>query len=109
MRIYIDNRVYDELDRFYTISMQIHASLDYDTVVAKIDRLEKALTEFADYAEIFHKHPYRHDWDQLGYYEYSVEKFHFAYKVYQLPSGEKILYYHDVVHDTLNYNPNEAQ
>ena len=30
-----------------------------------------------------------------------------VYKVYRLPSGEKALYYHDAVHDTLNYNPEE--
>ena len=49
----------------------------------------------------------KREWKQAGYYEYYTEGFHFAYKVYRLPSGEKALYYHDAVHDTLNYNPEE--
>ena len=107
MIVYIDNRVYDVLDQFYEVSMRNHITLDYQTVAAKIDRLEKAMNDFAPYAEKFHRKPYRRDWQEAGYYEYDVERFHFAYCVYQLPSGEKVLYYHDAVHDTLNYNPED--
>ena len=107
MIVYIDQKVYDVLDRFYEVSMQNHVALNYQTVIAKIDRLEQAMNEFAEYAEVFHREPYRNDWRKAGYFEYDVERFHFAYRIYQLPSGEKVLYFHDAVHDTLNYNPEE--
>lgn len=74
---------------------------------AKIDRLEKALYDFADYAEMFHGEPYRRDWREAGYNQYNVEGFNFAYRVYVLPTGEKLLYYHDAVHDSLNCNPED--
>jgi len=109
MIVYVDNKVYDVLDRFYEASMRAHITLDFPTVVAKIDRLEQALYDFAKYAEIFHRTPYKRDWQEAGYYEYYTEGFHFAYNVYSLPSGEKVLYYHDAVHDTLNYNPEEKE
>jgi len=107
MIVYIDNKVYAVLDNFYEISMRNHITLDYSTVEAKINRLEQAMYEFSKYAESFHRTPYRRDWQTAGYYEYYYEGFHFAYKVYQLPSGEKVLYFHDAVHDSLNYNPED--
>lgn len=107
MKVYIDNKVYEVLDNFYDVSMRNHISLDYPIVIAKINRLEKAMRDFAEYAEIFHINPYKREWQEAGFYEYYTEGFHFAYKVYCLSSGEKVLYYHDAVHDTLNYNPEE--
>ena len=74
---------------------------------AKIDRLEHSMLQFAEYAEVFHKEPYRQDWHKAGYYEYITEDFHFAYRVYVLPNGEKVLRYHDAVHSYLNYNQGE--
>ena len=41
MIVYIDEIVYNVLDEFYDASMRKHPSLDYQTVIAKIDRLEK--------------------------------------------------------------------
>ena len=108
MTVYIDNKVYDVLEHFYDVSMRLHVTLDYPTVIAKMDRLEQSLYHFANFAEMFHRKPYRRDWQEAGYFDYYVEGFHFAYTVYQLQSGEKVLYYHDVVHDTLNYNPEEG-
>ncbi len=107
MKVYIDNQVYRVLDEFYDASMRKHITLDYQTIIEKIDRLEKALYDFADFAECFQRQPYRKDWQKAGYYEFYVEGFHFAYRVYQLPFGEKVLYYHDAVHSTLNYNPED--
>lgn len=107
MIVYIDNLVYQVLEEFYDASMKKHITLDYPTVKAKIDRLEAAMYDFADKAESVHTEPYRRDWKTAGYNELYVEGFHFAYMVYILPNGEKVLYYHDAVHDTLNYNPEE--
>ena len=65
------------------------------------------MLQFANYAEILHKEPYREDWRSKGYYEFVAEDFHFAYRVYRLPNGEKVLRYHDAVHSLLNYNPED--
>lgn len=62
MKIYIDKLVYQVLDEFYDASMKNHITLDYPTVVAKIDRLEQAMYDFADKAEKVHTEPYRRDW-----------------------------------------------
>ena len=51
MRVYIDDLVYQVLDIFYTASMKNHITLDYPTVLNKIDRLEKALYDFAPYGD----------------------------------------------------------
>lgn len=107
MKVYIDNKVYQVLDTFYEESMKKHVTLDLETVLAKIDRLEKAMYDFAAVAEIVQKKPYRKDWKAAGLLEFYVEGFHFAYNFYSLPSGETVLYYCDAVHDTLNYNPED--
>lgn len=107
MNVYIDKLVYQVLDKFYDASMKKYITLDYPTVLAKINRLEQAMQDFSSCAEKVHNVPYRKDWREAGYQELYVEQFHFAYKIYSLPSGEKVLYYHDAVHDTLNYNPEE--
>ena len=109
MKVYIDKQVYQVLDAFYDASMKKHITLDLPTVLAKIDRLEQAMYNFAPYAGKITNLPYRKDWQAKGYSELYVEQFHFAYKLYSLPTGETVLYYHDAVHDTLNYNPNDKK
>ena len=89
---------------FYIASIRLHETLDEDTCLRKIDRLEQSMRHFARYAEIFHKKPYRQDWDDAGWYDYCTEDFHFAYTVNVLPDGRKVLVYHDAVHSLLNHN-----
>lgn len=107
MRVVIDPQVYNVLDEFYKASREAHITLGLSECLAKIERLEFSMRQFAEYAEIFHKEPYRQDWRDAGYYEYITEDFHFAYRVYVLPNGEKVLIYHDAVHSFLNYNQGE--
>ncbi len=107
MKVVIDPKVYDTLKEFYVVSCRVHFSLEYSTCVAKMKRLERAMFDFSNYAEILHKTPYREDWRAMGYYEFVTEDFHFAYRVYKLPNGEKVLRYHDAVHSLLNYNPED--
>ena len=107
MRVYIDDLVYQVLDIFYTTSMKNHITLDYSTVLNKIDRLEKALYDFAPYAEKINNVPYRKDWQKAGYREYYAEGFHFAYDIYYLPTGEQVVFYCDAVHDKTNINPED--
>lgn len=107
MRVVIDPLVYNVLDEFYQASREAHVTLGLSECLDKINRLEQSMLRFADYAEVFHKEPYRHDWREAGYYEYVIEDFHFAYRVYLLPNGEKVLRYHDAVHSFLYYNIGE--
>ena len=107
MKVVIDSQVYNVLDEFYEKSREAHVTLGLSECLAKIDRLEHSMLQFAEYAEVFHKEPYRQDWCKAGYYEYITEDFHFAYRVYVLPNGEKVLRYHDAVHSYLNYNQGE--
>lgn len=108
MKVYIDSRVYQVLQDFYDKSIDRHPALDYETVIRKTIRLEQAMYDFAEYAEIFHTQPYRKDWHLKGYFEFVHEDFHFAYKVYCSTTGEKIVIYHDACHSLLNYNPEDA-
>ncbi len=104
MKVYIDNHVIDVMWSFYEKSIQLHPALDYMTVINKIDRLEKAMLEFSAFADAFHKEPYLSRWRDAGYLEFVCEDFHFAYKIYHLPSGERVLRFHDAVHSLLNHN-----
>lgn len=108
MKVYIDHRVYEVMQNFYDISIDLHPSLDYETISRKIVRLEQAMYDFAKHALIFHKDPYRRDWKENGYYEFEHEDFHFAYRVYISESGELVVRYHDAVHSLLNHNPEEG-
>ena len=101
MKTYVDNHVFDVMWEFYEKSLELHPALDYATVINKINRLEKALYEFSAYADIFHREPYLPQWRDAGYLEFVCEDFHFAYKIYHLPTGEKILRFHDAVHSLL--------
>lgn len=103
MKVVINPEVFDILDDFYRISRDRHITLSLETCLAKIDRLETAIMDFAKYAEILHSEPYRDDWKKKGYNEFIAEDFHFAYKIYVLPDGEKVLRIHDAVHSLLNH------
>ena len=107
IKVVIDKKVFTVLNEFYTISCREHVTLGFEECIAKINRLERAMRDFSEYAEIIHKVPYRKDWQAHGYSEFIAEEFHFAYKVYILPNGEKVLRYHDAVHSYLNYNPED--
>ena len=80
MKVVIDPQVYNVLDEFYEKSREAHVTLGLSECLAKIDRLEHSMLQFAEYAEVFHKEPYRQDWHKAGYYEYITEDFHFAYR-----------------------------
>ena len=108
MKVRVDNRVYEVMEDFYDKSMDAHPTLDYETVIRKTLRLEQAMCDFAEQAEIFHRTPYRKDWQEKGYREFVHEDFHFAYKVYQTSDGEKVVQFHDACHSLLNYNPEDA-
>ena len=104
MEVLIKPKVYAAMKEFYIASIRLHETLDEATCMKKMQRLEDAMLRFSHYAEIFHKRPFRYDWNANGWYDFCTEDFHFAYTVNILPDARKVLVYHDAVHSLLNHN-----
>lgn len=103
MRVFIDKEVHDEIMSFYMAALSHHITLDEVTVLKKIDRLYDALESLGDFAEIYPYARLKADWILKGYHEFICEDFHFAYQIYQLEDGERIVRVHDAVHSLLYY------
>ncbi|MCQ2310867.1 MAG: hypothetical protein MJZ64_03855 [Paludibacteraceae bacterium] len=104
MKILVEPLAEQSLLDFYAQSMRLHPTLSEETVHTKIDRLAIAVKEFARYAHITHKEPFRLDWKELEYCEFIYEDIHIAYKIERLVSGEEIMHIYDAVHSLLNHN-----
>lgn len=98
MEVYIDKEVHEELVSFYQAALRHHEALDEATVVNKISRLYNALDSLGDTAEIYPGARLKKDWISKGYREFLCEDFHFAYQIYELDDGERIVRVHEVVH-----------
>ena len=98
MEVYIDEEVHKKLISFYQAALKNHEALDEATVVNKINRLYDALDSLGDTAEVFPIARLKEDWISKGYQEFLCEDFHFAYQIYDLDDGEKIVRVHDVTH-----------
>lgn len=98
MEVYIDEEVHKKLVSFYQAALRHHEALDEATVVNKINRLYDALDSLGDTAEIYSLARLKEDWIIKGYREFLCEDFHFAYQVYVLENGERIVRIHDVIH-----------
>lgn len=101
MRVFIDKAVHEEIVSFYEAAMNHHITLDEATVLKKIDRLYDAMESLGTYAEIYPIARLRSDWISKDYQEFICEDFHFAYKIYVLEDGERIVRVHDAVHGLL--------
>ena len=98
MEVYIDEEVHKKLISFYQAALKNHETLDEATVVKKINRLYDALDSLGITAEIFPVARLKEDWISKGYREFLCEDFHFAYQIYDLDDGEKVVRVHDVIH-----------
>ena len=87
--------------------MKKHITLSFQTVEDKKNRLYDAIEDLRYNHRIYPKARLKQEWIDAGWQEFICEDFHFAYRVYVLPNGEKVLIYHDAVHSFLNYNPEE--
>jgi hypothetical protein len=103
MEVYIDKEVHQKLVSFYQAALSHHEALDKATVVNKIIRLYDALDSLGDTAEIYPIACLKQDWISKGYREFLCEDFHFAYQIYELDEGERIVRVHDVVHSMSYY------
>ena len=103
MRVQIDNKVHRELETFYVVSMQMHPTLDRETVLRKLDRLYDAVYMLGNFANIYPLARVRRSWVAKGYREMICEDFHFAFSVIHLEDGKPVVYVFDAVHSKLNY------
>lgn len=101
MRVRIDDKVFDAMDRFYEESMQLHESLSLETVLAKEKRLIAGLRKLEHCAEAMQLARYIEDWKQARYLDFMIEGFHFGYRIETLPSGEKVVVVYDACPDLL--------
>lgn len=107
MRVFIDTIVHDTIERFYSIALELHPALDEVTVLKKINRLYSALESLGDYPHIYAKARYKTSWQEKGYREFICEDFHFAFQIYTLETGERIVRVHEAVHSLLYHNPED--
>ena len=103
MKVFIDRTVHEEIVSFYEAAMNHHITLDETTVLRKIDRLYGALESLGTFAEIYPIARLKSEWIAKDYQEFICEDFHFAFRVYELEDGEKIVRVHDAVHSLLYY------
>lgn len=108
MKVFIDTIVHDSIERFYRATLELHPALDEVTVIKKVSRLYNALESLGDYPHIYAKARYKKSWQAKGYREFLCEDFHFAYQIYTLETGEKIVRVHEAVHSLLYHNPEDA-
>ena len=101
MRVFIDKKVHLQIESLFVAAMEYYMTLDEATVIKKIDRLYDAMESLGTYAEIYPIARLKQDWISKGYQEFICEDFHFAYRIYVLEDGERIVRVHDAVHSLL--------
>ena len=101
MKVFIGKEVHRQIESFYEAAMAHHITLDEAIVNKKIDRLYDAMESLGTYAEIYPLARLNAEWISKGYQEFICEDFHFAYKIYTMDDGEKIVWIHDAVHSLL--------
>lgn len=103
MKVYIEKTVHNQIEQFYEEALLKHEALDKRTVIKKIQRLYDSLEALGDYAYIYPLARLKADWIEMGYREYVCEDFHFAYQIYTLDDGERIIRVHAAVHSLLYF------
>ena len=103
MKVYIDHTVHWQIERFYEDALLKHDALDKQTITKKIQRLYDALEALGGYAYIYPLARLKSDWINKGYREFICEDFHFAYQIYVLDDGERIVRIHDALHSLLYF------
>lgn len=99
MRVLIDKKVTEKLDRFYAIASYQHPTLDAVTVRKKIRRIKEATRSLAAFPDHHPLARHRQEWIAKGYRDMAIEDFHLAYKQIILPTGEQVVYVADVCYD----------
>jgi glycosylphosphatidylinositol transamidase (GPIT) subunit GPI8 len=101
MIVIIEERVHQVIDEFYYYALTHHEALDYETVIKKINRLYDALESLSVYGQIYPKARLKEDWILHHYKEFIYEDFHFAFQIYEIEDGEKVVRVHDACHSLM--------
>lgn len=100
MNVYIDPAVDSFIKEFYNDAMRRHITLDEPTVIAKVKRLYRAIRhDLSFFPFAYRLARYKQNWIQLGYRDYPVENFHFAFRVYEDEIGDMFVVVHDACYD----------
>lgn len=104
MRVIIDKQVHLSIKEFYSMAMELHPSLDLQTVLLKVYRLYEALEILGRFPYIYSTARFKNEWIKKQYRVLVCEDFLFAYKIYTNPkTKETYVYVHDAVHSRLYY------
>lgn len=102
MEVFISQTVHFKLNEFYEIALQLHPSLDEETISKKMARLYAGLDQLKKYATIYNKARLHPLWIQQDYRECIIEDIHFGYKIYtDDETGEPYVYVHDACHSLM--------
>lgn len=103
MKVYIDNRVHEQILSFYEIARSKHITLDEEVITHKMERLYAAIESLGQYAKIYPLARLKKDWIENQYHEMIYEDFHFAYKIHVRQDGSHIVRVYDACHSLLYY------
>lgn len=104
MRVIIDQKVNESIQRFYQVAMALHPSLSEETVWNKKERLYEALMGLGLYPEMYPVSR-KQKWAEHQYREVICEDFHFAYAVcLDFETNECFVYVFDAVHSLLYHD-----
>ncbi|MCQ2324191.1 MAG: hypothetical protein MJZ53_05005 [Paludibacteraceae bacterium] len=101
MKVIIEKQVEESILEFYVVSMQLHPTLDWGTVTAKVARLYAAMKQLETLYSVFPKARLKSSWVESNYREMIVEDFHVAYRVEFTEDEGEIVHVHDAVHSLL--------
>ena len=104
MRVIIEDKVWQTLDDFYKVSIELHPTLDEVTVLNKLERLHHALLELGKWPELYQIARYKQNWIRKGYKVYYCEGIHFAFTIDITPAFERVVRVRDACHHTLYHD-----
>lgn len=97
-------QVYFSLDEFYAKSIELHPSLDYETISKKKKRLLSRVYSDLMMFPLKHRIARKGSWELLGYRDLVVEQVHFGYTIERNYNGEIFILVHDAIHSKLYHD-----
>lgn len=104
MKVVVSPQAYAALEDFYTVAIDTHPTLDEETVLRKIERLENALQRLGYFPYSCPKVRYRKKWIEEGCRDFVFEDLHAAYKIVKDKHETKYVFVVDVCHSKLYHD-----
>lgn len=104
MKIIISDKASNAVNSFYEEALKRHDALDERTITKKVRRLYAGIKSLKSFYSIYPKARYKKEWILQGYQVYTIEDFHFAYRLVQLKNGETAVYIADACHSLLYHS-----